>query len=371
MAVNKPLGDILVVDDTPDNLHLLVSVLRERGYKVRPLPNGKLALKAAAASPPDLILLDINMPQMNGYQVCEQLKANPTLRDIPVIFISALSEMLDKVLAFGVGGVDYITKPFEFEEVLVRIRTHLKLRYTQRQLEDSLCKQRDLEKLRDDLVHMIVHDMRSPLTALLMTIEMMMTDLASQLSEKNKSDMNMMLAVGERLSRMTEDLLDVSRLEEQKMPLQQSICNLVPLVESGIANVSRLEASRTVHLEVLGQTQVVCDENIVRRIVENLVSNGLKHTSPSRPLWVSVKQQTDGVRIAVRDEGQGIPEEFHEKIFDKFGTLKARSEHQHLPIGLGLTFCKLAVDAQGGHIGVDSELGKGSTFWFTLPGQQA
>lgn len=130
---DKP--NILVVDDTPANLQLLASVLKERGYKTRPVPSGMLALQAALIEPPDLILLDINMPDMNGFEVCQSLKADEKLKDIPVIFISALNEVLDKVKAFAVGGVDYITKPFQFDEVQARVDTHLKLWHLQQELE--------------------------------------------------------------------------------------------------------------------------------------------------------------------------------------------------------------------------------------------
>src|SRR5271163_1581435 len=130
-------ASILVVDDTPANLQVLAGMLKDRGYKVRPVPSGKLALLAARRDPPDLILLDINMPEMNGYEVCEHLKADDTLKGIPVIFISALTESLDKVKAFATGGVDYITKPFQMEELHARVETHLKLRRLQVDVEES------------------------------------------------------------------------------------------------------------------------------------------------------------------------------------------------------------------------------------------
>ena len=136
-------GDILIVDDTPANLQLLSGMLGERGYKVRLAPNGKLALMGAQAVPPDLILLDIKMPGLSGYEVCEQLKADPRTRDIPVIFISALDQTEDKVMAFTFGGVDYITKPFQLGEVLARVETHLKLRELQKQLTERV---RELEE---------------------------------------------------------------------------------------------------------------------------------------------------------------------------------------------------------------------------------
>ncbi len=139
----KNLPEILVVDDTPANLNLLNEMLKESGYKVRPVPNGKLAIQAVLNKKPDLILLDINMPEMDGYEVCQYFKSNPALKDIPVLFISALDESTDKVKAFAVGGVDYVTKPFQFEEVEARVKTHLKLHQLQLELEDQNCQIQD------------------------------------------------------------------------------------------------------------------------------------------------------------------------------------------------------------------------------------
>ena len=143
-------ASILVVDDTPANLQVLAGMLKDRGYKVRPVPSGKLALLAAQRDPPDLILLDINMPEMNGYEVCEHLKADEKLKGIPIIFISALTEPLDKVKAFAIGGVDYLTKPFQMEELHARVETHLKLRRLQIDLENYT---RDLESARERIQH--------------------------------------------------------------------------------------------------------------------------------------------------------------------------------------------------------------------------
>ena len=222
-------GNLLIVDDSPANLQLLVTMLKQHGFQVRPVPSGELALQAARHAPPDLILLDINMPGMDGYEVCRRLKADPTLKPIPVIFISALDDVIDKVKAFNVGGVDYVTKPFMFEEVEARVRTHLALRRQERQLEDNFTRLKELES----------------------------------------------------------------------------------------------------------------------EIVLTLTS------------------QAQTARVAVTDTGRGIAPEYHQKIFEKFG--QAELHHKRLGTGLGLAFCKLAVEAHGGQIGVESEPGRGSTFWFTLP----
>jgi PAS domain S-box-containing protein len=151
--INPSKGTILVVDDTPDNLHFLIKIMAEQGYPVRPAPNGMLALESAKITPPDLILLDIMMPEMDGYEVCEQLKADERTRDIPVIFMSILDEVFDKVKAFSLGGVDYITKPFQPDEVLARVEIHLTLRRLQKQLQDNnallqqeIARQKQVEK---------------------------------------------------------------------------------------------------------------------------------------------------------------------------------------------------------------------------------
>src|SRR5919202_2183117 len=173
-----PKGNILIVDDTPDNLRLLSSALTERGYKVRSVINGAMALMGARTAPPDLILLDINMPAMNGYEVCEALKADEQTREIPVIFISALDEELDKVKGFAVGGRDYITKPFQLEEVLARIENQLTIRNLQQQLQEQnrLLQQeiRDRQKAEQSLrvfLHSISHDLRNPVTGMLMVLK--------------------------------------------------------------------------------------------------------------------------------------------------------------------------------------------------------
>ena len=170
---------ILIVDDMPANLQLLTAMLKERGFKARIARSGRLALQAARNDPPDLILLDVSMPEMNGYEVCERLKADEKLVEIPVIFISALSETIDKVKAFGVGGVDYLTKPLQLDEVLARVEAHIELRRQRLELQQSYAMVRKLEDLRDSLVHMIVHDMRNLLLAISGYLELIGLDEAA------------------------------------------------------------------------------------------------------------------------------------------------------------------------------------------------
>lgn len=367
---SSPRANVLIVDDTPENLQLLSRMLADHGYEARPVPSGRLALLAVERDPPDLILLDINMPEMNGYEVCQRLKGAAATRDIPIVFISALNETLDKVKAFSLGAVDYITKPFQIDEVMARVATHVSLAHARRALERSYAELRDLETLRDGLVHMVVHDLRSPLMALICNIEFLTEDLQGQVEPRHVANLESALAAAEHLNRMANDMLDVSRLDQNKMPVKRVACDLSDIVRAAVANLKGIAYKREVRIQA-EKLMLACDEGLICRVVENLVGNGLKHTPPDRSLSVSVTATAGGARIEVRDEGRGIPAAFKDRIFEKFATAEAQEARRYHSAGLGLSFCKLTIEAHGGQIGVDSEEGRGSTFWFTLPGDAA
>jgi two-component system sensor histidine kinase/response regulator len=361
----------MVVDDNVTNLQLLDMLLRMRGYEVRTFTRGQAALEAAASQPPDVILLDVAMPEMDGYEVCRRLKADARLATIPVIFISALSATRDKIKGFACGGVDYVTKPFQIEEVHARVETHHKLRQLQIQLERKNCELQDsfnqlrkLEALRDNLTHMVVHDMRSPLAIVQMSVEMLKTRL-TDLSEPESKLLDGALRGAQTMNRMTTQLLDVSRLEAGQMPLNNVACDLTAVAQAALEAISPLLGDRHAVLDVRQPLTAVCDAVLLRRILDNLLSNALKFTPPGKEITLSIVREGDSAQLAVADTGPGIPEEFHQKIFEKFSQIAG--EQQSKGTGLGLTFCKLAVEAHGGKIGVDSEVDRGSTFWFTLP----
>jgi len=354
MTITKqpPAPNILIVDDTPANLLLLVRMLTERGYKPQPVLSGKLALEAARAEPPDLILLDITMPEMNGYELCAQLKADAALKEIPVIFISALNETIDKVKAFRVGAVDYVTKPFQFEEVYARVQTHLQLRR--------------LEKLRDDLTHMVIHDLTSPLSVIFYCLDLMKYDEAANLSASTEKFVALARHSAEELNNMIRSILDVNKIGAGEMKLRHEPCELDSLIRGVLAAPQPLPENRTVTFDLPeASLTVAADFGLIRRVLQNLISNALRYTPAGGNVRIVVTPSSSEIRIAIADAGPGIAPENHQRIFEKFGQVE--DSNHRLGTGLGLTFCKLAVEAHGGRIGVESEVGKGCTFWFALP----
>jgi signal transduction histidine kinase len=362
-----PGASILVVDDTVENLQLLSSMLHAHGYEVRPVTNGRDAMLAARSDPPELVLLDVSMPEMDGYEVCSRLKESADLREIPVIFLTALNGTADKVKAFEVGGADYVTKPFQIDEVLARIRVHVALRRSRLDLLASYERLRGLERLREDLVQMVVHDMRSPLSGLIQLLNMIQTDATCTLGEEAAKDLQYAVQAAAGVNGLANDLLDVSRLEENKLPLDRTSNDLVPICREVLVRLAPLDRTRRLELDASGVVAARCDRGVVRRVLENLVGNAVKHTPSGGRVWVSAVAGPERVRVAVHDEGPGVPPEARSKIFEKFGTVAARRESQYHSAGLGLTFCKLAVEAHGGTIGVDAGDPVGSVFWVDLP----
>jgi len=365
-AENK--ATILMVDDVPENLELLSGMLKGRGYQVRAALSGKLALQAVRNDPPDLILLDINMPEMNGYEVCEKLKADQALKDIPVIFLSALSETLDKVKAFGLGGVDYITKPFQLEEVEARVETHLELRRQKQRLQEAYDKLSELEKLRDSLVQMIIHDLRSPLTGTFAYLKLIRDNADNTLSATHSGYVAEAMKAVMQMIQMACDVLETSSMEEGRMKLKTAECDLNRILEDAISGIKPLFGKRDIRLAPAAQPVVVlADREIILRVIQNLLSNALKFTRDGDLILLNIDPAGDRVRVNVKDSGLGIDPVYKQKIFDKFAQGEPRAGQARYSPGLGLTFCKLAVEAHGGVIGVESEEEKGSTFWFELP----
>jgi two-component system sensor histidine kinase/response regulator len=358
---------IMAVDDTPANLKLLQEMLQGAGYRVLAFPRGTLALKAARRNPPDLVLLDITMPDMDGYEVCQSFKSDEALKHIPILFISALNEISDKVRAFRAGGVDFVTKPFQFEEVNARVQTHLALMRQQRELEERYQELKRLEEMRDGLVHMIVHDMRSPLTVILGSLDL--AELEPQTVSGSESLDHARFA-SRRLMEMISTLLDMNRLESGQLRISPAAVDLDELISASISAAKPTLGGRVIQQSSkLADSEYQLDKELIERVLFNLLSNAIKYTSDSHgQIQVVAKDRPDGqLELAVIDNGPGIPPEFRERVFEKFSQVEKGSERRRHSSGLGLNFCKLVAEAHGGSIGFKEAEGGGSHFWICIP----
>ncbi|MFC1452171.1 PAS domain S-box protein [Verrucomicrobiota bacterium] len=256
------------------------------------------------------------------------------------------------------------------EDITEQKRAAEELEEAYRRVRESLEQVRRMEELRDSFVHMIVHDMRSPLTGILWDLKLLTRERGRPAGpEEARKWLSRAKTSTSELCEMVSSLLDVSRLEEGKMPLQLAEHEVGSIVDRGIEMLGGAADERRIHVETAcDPVKVRCDTELVQRVVTNLVGNALKFSPDDARVGVEVRCCTEGVRIAVTDNGPGVPAEQHSRIFDKFGQVEGPGgTGEKRSSGLGLTFCKLAVEAHGGTIGVESEQGRGSTFWFTLP----
>lgn len=364
-AANGLQGNILVVDDTPANLRLLSNMLSEQGFKVRSVINGPMALTAIRAASPDLVLLDINMPGMNGYEVCEQLKADPATRDIPIIFISALDEVHDKVKAFTVGGVDYITKPFQFEEVLARVRTHLALRNLQRELQAEIAERDRLIAELDAYAHTVAHDLKNPLTALQGFSTLLLKRYQRLTPEEIEQNLSMIAQNARKMTNIIDELLLLSSVRK----MDEVVCEPLDMAhivqEAKSRLVDMIAASGAFIEEPETWPMAVGHAAWVEEVWANYLSNAIKYGGAPPHIRLGGDVVSGGqVRFWVRDNGPGLSPEECARLFTPFERLGQVRAKGH---GLGLSIVRRIVEKLGGEVGVESTPGVGSLFYFTLP----
>lgn len=425
-AQKTSLGSILVVDDTPENLRLLSTMLSQRGYTPRCVINGQMALRACNSNPPDLILLDIMMPEMNGYEVCKNLKNDAITRDIPVIFISAKDEIFDKVNAFAVGGVDYISKPFQFEEVLVRIESHLTLRKLQNQLreqnillqdeinnrlaveeilqeknqilEQEISSRRAIEKAiqeqnlllqkeignrqrvesallksnqelarsnaeLEQFAYVASHDLQAPLATIASYAQLLEKRYKDQLDSQANKFIGNIVQGCTRMQSLIDDLLEYSRVGRSQKPFKPTNCNQV--VEQALANLQAVIRDTKAVVSYSELPVVTGDISQLMQLFQNLVGNAIKYRQNAPPVvYISACKQQDSWLFSVSDNGIGIAPQHQERIFQIFQRLHTQKEYSGT--GIGLAICQKIVERHGGRIWVESEPDQGSTFHFTL-----
>jgi two-component system sensor histidine kinase/response regulator len=360
---NQYIPNILIVDDVPENLRLLGDILLQEDYLVRQVPNGKLALKVAEKEIPDLIFLDIMMPEMDGFEVCSILKKDPNLKDVPVIFISALNDTAAIVQAFTNGGVDYITKPFNAEEVRARAATQIKLRRQTLELQKLITD-------KDCLMKIIGHDLRGPLGSLLGLLDLLHDNINDYSIVEIEEILSVSSKSAHNVFNLLEHLLKWSNAQSGKIIFEprrmsfKEICSEIIDILKPTADSKNI----TITLHLIDTFEVFADRNMLDTILRNLISNAIKFTNRGGTIDIQAKRTTENTIISIKDTGVGIGTEDLKKIFDATQLFSLKGTENENGTGFGLKLCKEFVEIQKGEIWVVSnEIEKGSTFCFTLP----
>jgi two-component system sensor histidine kinase/response regulator len=329
-------NDIMIVDDTPANLKLLEDMLLQEGYQVRSFPRGRLAVTAALKHPPDLILLDVMMPEMNGYETCDRLKSTAALEHIPVIFLSALSETEDKVKAFRSGGVDYISKPFQIEEVHARVKTHLKLHELQRtlklhneHLEETVAERTRelleanrrltiLDRSKDDFLNLISHEFRTPLNGLLGVGDLILGDMPP--TPENIELQGLFQRSRRRILALLDDALTLAQIDVNAGQFRSAPVSLHAALTRAIARTAEFAGSRGVTLAPFraSLSVVLGNEDLLARALEALLQTAVKFSEAGGAVRVSSDAAALSSTVLVESEGRTIPDSALPKFFNLF-----------------------------------------------------
>ncbi|BAY96597.1 response regulator receiver signal transduction histidine kinase [Tolypothrix tenuis PCC 7101] len=371
VAENSKVFRILAVDDTQDNLILVQTILESEGYEIELVSDGLSALKKVEQSSFDLILLDVMMPGMDGYEVTRRIRGNPELKKIyiPILLITAFHES-SVVEGLDVGADDFIRKPFDTDELLARVRSLLRLK-------ESLDEQRKMARQREDFVSRLTHDLRTPLVAADRMLYLFQEEAFCKISPEMKQAISVMIRSNQNLMQMVNTLLEVSRFEAGKKTLNWESCDLKETAQEVVSELNPLAMEKQLTLKVdthkldsLGDKAgvVMGDSLELRRVLSNLVGNAIKFTDTGG-VKIRLSEEPYGpqkqtyLTIEVEDTGYGIAPEDQATIFERF----RQGKNKRSGSGLGLHLSSRIVEAHGGKIEVNSVIGQGSKFTVHLP----
>ena len=354
---------ILIVDDIARNLQVLGSILSENGFGVSVASSGQGALDAIQEQKPDVMLLDIQMPDMDGFEVCRRLKEDPKTRHIPVIFLTARTETDDIVRGFESGAVDYITKPFISQELLARVRTHLHLVRQNKRLVD-------LNKEKDEFLGIAAHDLRNPLSKIQFIAEKMSYKADSFTPDLIKEASADIAHTVTGMMELVSNLLDVNAIEQGHLRTELNPIEMEHIIEHIVRDYEARANKKNITLRYEAETPlplVMADEVAIVQIFDNLLSNAIKYSPFGKPITVRVRKDGNAAALEVEDAGPGISDDDQKKMFQKFARLTAQPTGGEHTIGLGLSIVKKLVDSIHATIAVRSALGQGTTFIVRVP----
>lgn len=363
---------VLIVDDTAANIEMLGAMLRVKNIQVVATMSGAQALTIAEAKMPDVMLLDIQMPEMDGYQVCEAMKKNPLTRDIPIIFLTAKNETADIVKGFELGAVDYITKPFRPQELFARLKTHIQLKQLQHQTLKQNKELLELNKQKNEFLGVAVHDLKNPLSGISGLAEFLRNTEGLDPETTNQC-LDTIISQSTRMFSIIKNLLNVNALERGELQLNLVPLNISALVQSIVESYSLKAEGKNISIvaELQDSYFVTADEVASIQVLDNLISNALKFSPEGKHIIITVEPTPTTVRVSVKDQGPGLTEEDKGKLFQSFTKLSAQPTAGESSTGLGLSIVKRLVEEMHGTVTCESEFGSGATFIVELPNAPA
>ncbi len=364
----NPVPIILIVDDYPINLNMLFKLLSQMNYSVRVATNGPRALELAKKETPDLILLDIMMPEMDGFEVCRQLKQDKNCQDIPIIFLTALNENESILKGFEVGGVDYIIKPFRHEEALARINTHVTLRRQQQLLVQQKEELLTLNASKDRFYSIISHDLKGPMGGLMTLSAGLYHDWDQVTPDDLRNTLATFAQTSENTYNLLTNLLEWISMQQGKIFCRPTIFKLKDAVAYSVSIYTEQARQKNIQLHdnMNDDLYVHADYEMVNTILRNLIQNSIKFTRPGGQIAIRA-EKTQFAQVTITDTGIGISPENLARLFLITEKVKTRGTNAEPGTGLGLILIKDLIERNGGNIWVESEVGKGSSFTFSLP----
>ena len=377
MSTDDHAAKVLIVDDNKENIDLIAYFLKSQNYKLFTAFDGVEALKLVESRQPDIILLDIMLPKLDGFQVCERIKKNQKTQFIPIIMITALKELKDKIRSLEVGADDFISKPFENVELLTRVKSllriksyHDQLQVKNIELEQKNKELRRLDQFKEELSHLIVHDMKNPLFVIQGNLQMMGMALEQIGQPTLKKYIDRIERSSQDLLRMVLNLVDITKIEEGTMELSQELVNINDLISKCVAKFGDYpeheHKSIDMKLNEDGST-IKADASVMERVFENLISYALKNVSETGKVEIGSRKSQNELQYIIHDFGSQIPSKYSEEVFNKYKQTEIKKEGHRLGRGLSLTFCKLAIEAHGGSLTVDPDNKIGNRFLLNLP----
>ena len=370
MEINPSEYKMLIVDDVMSNVLLLKVLLTNEKFQIATASNGRQALDQVIKEKPDLVLLDVMMPDMSGFEVSQQLKANPEMAEIPIIFLTALNSTADIVKGFQVGGNDFISKPFNKEELIIRVTHQISLIAAKRIIVAQTEELRKTIIGRDKLYSVIAHDLRSPMGSIKMVLNMLILNLPSDtIGPEMYELLTMANQTTEDVFSLLDNLLKWTKSQIGKLKVVYQDIDMVEVTEGVIEIFSMVAELKkiSIRLKTPSKLEVYADIDMIKTVIRNLLSNAIKFSNEETEILVTVQEQEGMAVVSVKDSGCGIDEENQKKLlhtdthFSTFGTNNEEGS------GLGLLLCQDFVIKNGGRLWFTSVKGEGSIFSFSIP----